>query len=187
LIKDIAANIKAEFNRYRTHLRKNYPDAYKKVGPTNEEELEEMSTTNSGGASFTAGKGAQYATPYAFKKGKGANKATKFMYKLGYKPAPSVPNRKSKVIDYKKLEEAINMYQRKLNEAENEVETFQQKRIYDFEELKSRLTVVSKKLEQAKKATDRYYRENPKSYSVVFGTDMINDYLNDIEQLLTQD
>ena len=187
VIDDIAQRIKDEFNRYRTHIRKNYPDAYKKVGPTNEEELEEMSTTNSGGASFTAGKGAQYATPNAFKKGKGDNKATKFMYKLGYKPAPSVPNRKSKVIDYKKLEEAIHMYERKLNEAENEVETFQQKRIHDFEELKSRLTVVAKKLEQAKKSTDRYYRENPKSYAVVYGTDMINDYLNDIEQLLTQD
>lgn len=187
VIDDIATNIKAEFNRYRTHLRKNYPDAYKKVGPTNEEELEEMSTTNSGGASFTSGKGAQYATPHAFKKGKGANKATKFMYKLGYKPAPSIPNRKSKVMDYKKLEEAIHMYERKLNEAENEVETFQQKRIHDFEELKSRLTVIAKKLEQAKKSTDRYYRENPKSYAVVYGTDMINDYLNDIEQLLTQD
>ena len=54
-IDDIAAKIKVEFNRYRTHIRKNYPDAYRKVGPTNEEELEEMSTTNSGGATFTPG------------------------------------------------------------------------------------------------------------------------------------
>ena len=32
------------------------------------------------------------------------------MYKLGYKPAPSIPNRKSKVIDYKQVMEKRNMY-----------------------------------------------------------------------------
>lgn len=37
VIDDIAANIKAEFNKYRTHIRKNYPDAYKKF--TMNEEL----------------------------------------------------------------------------------------------------------------------------------------------------
>ena len=30
IVDDIAAKIKAEFNRYRTHIRKNYPDEYKK-------------------------------------------------------------------------------------------------------------------------------------------------------------
>ena len=162
-IDDIAAKIKVEFNRYRTHIRKNYPDAYRKVGPTNEEELEEMSTTNSGGATFTPGEGAQYATPKAFSKKKGDNSATKFMYKLGYT---------------------------KVNEAEDKEyarEQFQQQRIHDFDQLSDRLKVTDKKLSQAKLATDKYYRENPKSYSVVFGTDMINDYLNDIDSLLSQD
>jgi hypothetical protein len=49
------------------------------------EEMNEQSSTNVGGASFTPGTGAQYATPYAFgKKGK-KNKATKYATKLGYK------------------------------------------------------------------------------------------------------
>ena len=30
IVDDIATNIKSEFNRYRTHIRKNYPEAYKK-------------------------------------------------------------------------------------------------------------------------------------------------------------
>lgn len=30
IVDDIAAKIKSEFNRYRTHIRKNYPEAYKK-------------------------------------------------------------------------------------------------------------------------------------------------------------
>ena len=47
-------------------------------------ELREQSATSTGGASFTPGTGAQYATPYAFgKKGK-KNKATKYAEKSGY-------------------------------------------------------------------------------------------------------
>lgn len=160
VIDDIAAKVKAEFNRYRTHIRKNYPDSYKRFAS---EDLEEMSTTSSGGATFTPGEGAQYATPKAFSKKKGDNSATKFMYKLGYT---------------------------KVNEAEDKEyarEQFQQQRIHDFDQLSDRLKVTDKKLKQAKLATDKYYRENPKSYSVVFGTDMINDYLNDIDSLLSQD
>ena len=56
----------------------------------------EMSTTGTG-ASFTPGTGAQYATPKAFKKKKD---------EIGepfIKPNPSVPNRKSKFMDYKQI------------------------------------------------------------------------------------
>ena len=61
--------------------------------------------TNSGGATFTPGTGAQYATPKAFsKKGKKQNDATKYILKkFGYKLAPSVPNRPSKAITYKQV------------------------------------------------------------------------------------
>lgn len=182
-VDDIAAKIKAEFNRYRTHIRKNYPEAYKKF------QTNEASMTNSGGATFTPGTGAQYATPHAFtKKGKKQNDATKYILKkFGYKLAPSIPNRPSKAIDYKKIMEGDNMYKYKLTEAENDVEVFQQQRIQDFDELEKRLDTLRKKLRQGKLSTQRYYRENPKSYSVVYGTDMINDYFNDIEELLTQD
>ena len=62
---------------------------------------QEMSTTGTG-ASFAAGSGEQIATPKAFKKRKdeiGEPFST---------PNPSVPNRKSKVIDYKKIfEDAV--------------------------------------------------------------------------------
>jgi hypothetical protein len=63
---------------------------------------QEMSTTGTG-ASFAAGSGEQIATPKAFKKRKdevGEPFST---------PSPSIPNRKSKVIDYKKLfQEAVD-------------------------------------------------------------------------------
>mgnify|MGYP005998720689 CR=1 FL=1 len=57
-------------NKIRKHLRNEYPDEYKRM--TMEGEIEEMSTTGGGvgSASFSAGTGMQYATPYAFKKKK---------------------------------------------------------------------------------------------------------------------
>lgn len=48
-------------------------------------ELNEISATNVGGASFTPGSGAQYATPNAFSKKGKKNNATKYAEKLGYK------------------------------------------------------------------------------------------------------
>lgn len=67
----------------------------------------EMSTTGTG-ASFTPGTGAQYATPKAFKIKKD---------EIGEpftKPNPSIPNRKSKFMDYKQIFED-NMAELKFN------------------------------------------------------------------------
>ena len=121
------------------------------------------------------------------KAGEDGVKDNYYVKAFGYKLAPSVKNRKSKVIDYRQLWKENHTYNQTLSEAENDVEQFQQKRINDFDELEKRLDVLQKKLKQGKLSTIRYYREQPKSYSVVYGTDMINDYFNDIETLLTQD
>ena len=62
------------------------------------QELDEANTTNVGGASFTPGQGAQYATPFAFVKGTRAKKTLK---KIGFKQV-SRPKRPShtKGFDY---------------------------------------------------------------------------------------
>ena len=62
------------------------------------QELDEANTTNVGGASFTPGQGAQYATPFAFGKGTRAKKTLK---KIGFKQV-SRPKRPShtKGFDY---------------------------------------------------------------------------------------
>lgn len=49
-----------------------------------EKEIDEANTTNVGGATFTPGDGAQYATPFAFSK-KPSSKAVKTLTKQGYK------------------------------------------------------------------------------------------------------
>lgn len=76
------------------------------------------------------------------------------------------------------------MYKYKLLEQESDVEKFQQDRINAFDSIETRLINVKKLLRQGKIDTIAYYRENPESYSVVIGTDIINDYINDIETLL---
>lgn len=48
-------------------------------------ELDEANVTNVGGATFTPGQGAQYATPNAFGKSSKRNRATKLLKKLGWK------------------------------------------------------------------------------------------------------
>ena len=63
--------------------------------------LKEMSATNQGGASFTPGEGANYATPTVFNKNKNAKGAKNiYYYKLGFKP---VPKNKPKYYDIKKI------------------------------------------------------------------------------------
>ena len=64
-----------------------------------EEEIDEQSSTATGGDAFAGGTGAQYATPYAFKK-KGKKGPSIYYYKLGYKPVPKIV---PKSYDIKKL------------------------------------------------------------------------------------
>lgn len=72
IIDDIARNIKREFNRYRTYIRKNYPEMYKKF--TTNEEIDEISTSGGAGG---------YLSKYAFAK---KTKSPKELEKLGFKP-----------------------------------------------------------------------------------------------------
>jgi len=64
-------------------------------------ELNEANVTNVGGASFTPGAGAQYATPNAFSKSKRDNRATKYLKKVGFyrTQRPKRPSH-TKLVDY---------------------------------------------------------------------------------------
>ena len=76
------------------------------------------------------------------------------------------------------------MYKYKLTEEVDNKEKWQQSRIDVFDTLEARLENIKKLLRQGKIETIKYYRENPDSYNVVLGTDMISDYFDDIEKLL---
>ena len=76
------------------------------------------------------------------------------------------------------------MYKHTLIEQESKASKFHEERIEAFDKLEARFEDIKKSIKLAKIETIKYYRDNPKSFSVVIGTDMINDYFNDIETLL---
>ena len=76
------------------------------------------------------------------------------------------------------------MKYRLVKEQEDKVEKFQQNRIKKFDQLENQLGILKKLLRQGKIDTIKYYRENPQSFDVVIGTDLISDYFKDIFTLL---
>lgn len=74
------------------------------------------------------------------------------------------------------------MYNYKLKE--NKAKKYHDERIMAFDVLESKLDNIKKLLRQGKNKTQAYYRDNPESYAVVIGTDLIGDYIKDIETLL---
>jgi hypothetical protein len=151
--------------------------------------LKELSGTGggAGAASFSPGQGAQYATPYAFGK-KTKNYYTK---KLGYKLVnPKKLASQSKAIDTKYLWGENNMYKyrlsKKLNEADPARINFQEERIAAFKQIEEKLNSLYPLIDNAKEETIAYYKDQPQSYAVVKPTDLILEYLNDIEELLNK-
>lgn len=83
------------------------------------------------------------------------------------------------------------MYKYKLKKKSmNEItpgrQQFQEERIAAFKAIEARLNSLYPAIDRAKDETIAYYNENPGSYTVVTPTDLIMDYLNDIEELLNK-
>ena len=78
------------------------------------------------------------------------------------------------------------MYKYKLNlkERDEKRSQFQEKRIAAFLEIEKRLNALYPQIDKAKDETIAYYQDKPEAYSVVYPTDLILDYIKDIEQLL---
>ena len=76
------------------------------------------------------------------------------------------------------------MYKYRIAEQDERAAKFQQERIDAFDTIEARLDNIKKLLRQAKIETVKTYREQPSTFAVVKPTDLINDFLNDIETLL---
>ena len=74
----------------------------------------------------------------------------------------------------------------RLNEADPKRIEFQNQRIEAFKAIEARLNSLYPAIDRAKDETIAYYKENPQSYAVVVPTDLIMEYLNDIEELLNK-
>jgi hypothetical protein len=183
----IAQQVRDVFNKFRTHIRKEYPEQYVTIKNL----LDETSSIASN-SSFTSGtEGENYATPFAFnpnKKAKGA--ATNYYYKLGFKPAPKPKS--SKTIDIVN----VNGKTKPLNEAETNVEEYINNlgiessalkkhitsRILGFNKVEEKLNELIPLLAKAKQDTMDHYKDNP-DFSVVYGTDLAVDYLDDLIEM----
>ena len=79
---------------------------------------------------------------------------------------------------YKLKERAFNQPQ--------DVKKYQEERIAAFKAIEARLNSLYPAIDRAKDETIAFYKEKPESFAVVKPTDLIMDYLNDIEKLLNQ-
>jgi hypothetical protein len=155
--------------------------------------LREMSATNMGGASFSAGQGMNYATPKAFKKtknleeGPGATlgmgpsagpegvKDNYYVKAFKYKLVPKNPKPKS--FDIKKLWE---------DETLNEMNDVQKRRIASLDEIEKLLNEIQPLVSNAKNETIELYSGNAGSYDINKPIEIVKSYLKEIKQLLSE-
>jgi hypothetical protein len=132
--------------------------------------LKEISATNQGGSSVSAGSGETYATPFAFSK---TSKPPKYYYKLGYKP---VPNKiKGSGLQVKQLWEE--------EKEKTDVKKFQEARLNEFDEIQNELNSL---ISNAKNQTIEYYTANPGQFSVYKPTSMALEYIKKAKELLSK-
>ena len=153
--------------------------------------LKEISATGTG-ASFTAGTGANYATPYAFnpnKKAKGAKNI--YYYKLGFKPVNrKALNKAAKGIEVKHLWEEteskfdIESFISSLNTNDEELKNYIAGRLGDFDLLANRIKELISLIQEAKKETINSYRENPE-FKAIYGTDLAIKTIDNAIKLFT--
>ena len=232
-IDSISDNVNDLFNKFRTHLRRNYPDQYEKLSSIgeniNEGWMDELRNyvdkffedhrlkvpegqkhlvvylsdfkewvkengvpnklvklllqriSNEEDKGFLIDiefdpleedEGIGYMTPDAF----GKIKKDVYTSQYGYKLVP------------KKIKGAGTIVKQLFEkETLNEFSDFQQKRINQFDELEENLNQIAPLMSNAKSETVKYYNENPGSYAIVYSTDMIEDYISNIIELLKQE
>ena len=107
----------------------------------------------------------------------------KFKYKIVGKAGAE---KAAKGLPAESLNEAntdIESYLDGLNITDVDKKKFIAGRILGFNELERKLNELLPLLQQAKHETMDYYRQNPDSFTVVYGTDLANDYVNDLIEL----
>lgn len=209
-LRETATKVREAFNTLRTHLRKNYPEVYNRFknlyetstiasnsfftsggeGENHTGPSPRKSTygayTQAGYKKVNEGPGATLGPgPKAGPEGVKKNMyVTKFKYKLVDQPAL---NKAAKGIEVKQLWTEANtdvetyLQDAAINDPKNK--KFVASRILAFDELERKLNQLVPLLQQAKHKTLDYYKQNPASFSVVYGTDLANDYLNDLIEL----
>jgi hypothetical protein len=208
-ISELSDQLRKVFNKFRTHIRKDYPDQYATIKNL----LDEISSISSNSGFISGGEGENHTGPSPRKSTYGAytqagfkkvtedpgatmgpgpkagptgvtkNKyITDFKYKLVNQKEL---NKKAKGIEVKRVMEATDVedFLNGINITDPDKRKFITDRLEGFDTLEKKLNALIPLLQAAKHDTMDYYRENPNSFSVVYGTDLANDYLNDLIDL----
>ena len=205
----IAQDLRGVFNKFRTHIRNEYPEQYIQIKNL----LGEMSSISSNSGFVSGGEGENHTGPSPRKSTYGAY--TQAGYKkvnegpgatLGPGPAAGPEgvkdniyvkdfkyklvnqkalNKKAKGIEVKQLWEATDTedFLNGINITDPDKRKFISSRLEGFDTLEKKLNALIPLLQSAKHETMDYYRANPNSWAVVYGTDLANDYLNDLIDL----
>ena len=108
-----------------------------------------------------------------------------FKYKLVNQKAL---NKKAKGIEVKQLWEAEDIEKflddTQINDPQRR--EFVKSRIMAFDALEDKLNQLIPLMQQAKNQTIDYYRNKPESFGIVYGTDLAQEYLNDLIELFKQ-
>jgi len=192
-------NLKQIFNSFRTHLRKYYPDQYAAI----KDKLDEISSISSNSGFVSGGEGENHTGPSPRKSTYGAY--TQAGYKkvtegpgatLGFGPkaGPTGVTNNKYITDFK-----YKLVKNPLKEAEDTEQflddmqindpakrKFVKSRLLGFDAIEDKLNQLVPMMQKAKNKTIDYYRNNPDSYAVVYGTDLAQEYLNDLINLFNE-
>lgn len=204
--------LKQVFNSFRTHLRKYYPDQYAAI----KDKLDEMSTISSNSGFVSGGEGENHTGPSPRKSTYGAYTQAGFKKvtegpgaTMGPGPAASetgvknntyVKDFKYKLVNQRALNKAAKgIIVKPLWEAEdveqflNDMQIndpakrkFVKSRLLGFDAIEDKLNQLVPMMQKAKNKTVDYYRQNPDSYAVVYGTDLAQEYLDDLINLFNE-
>jgi hypothetical protein len=202
--------LKQVFNSFRTHLRKYYPDQYAAIkdkldemstissnsgftsggeGENHNGPSPRKSTygayTQAGFKKVNEGPGATMGPgPAASETGVKNNTYVKdFKYKLVNQKAL---NKAAKGIIVKPLWEAdtnVEQYLQDLNIQSPDNRKFIASRLLAFDAVEDKLNQLIPLLQQAKHETMDYYKQQPESFGIVYGTDLAQEYLDDLIEL----
>ena len=206
-IQKIQQELTKLFNELRTHVRRNYPEEYSRI------KMVEINTISSNSFFTSGGEGENHTGPSprkstygaytqaGYKKvaeGPGATMGPgpkageegvkdnvyvkKFKYKLVNQKAL---NKAAKGIEVKALWEAedVDQFIEDMQINDPSRREFISSRLRAFDEIEEKLNQLVPLMQQAKNKTFDFYRSKPESYSIVYGTDLAKDYLNDLIEL----
>jgi hypothetical protein len=190
-------SLKTVFNSFRTHLRKYYPDQYAAI----KDKLDEISSISSNSGFVSGGEGENHTGPSPRKSTYGAYTQAGFKKVTegpgatlgpGPKAGPEGVTKNKYVTDFKyklvknPLKEAdtnVEQYLQDISVSNPDNKKFIASRLMGFDELERKLNQLLPLLQQAKHETMDYYRQKPESFGIVYGTDLANDYLDDLIEL----